>query len=84
MSIIQTEMSQIACERHSFRATSQTPMPNLHGHVAKSARAKLKIGRIFGLILINKQKKTSIYPRHGLRCLKLRANTQISGFHQKP
>ena len=83
MSMMQTEMSQIACEHHSFRVTAQTPMPNLHDHVAKSARAKLKIGRIFGLILIKKQKKSSMCPRHGLRCLKLHTSTQVSGFHHE-
>ena len=32
-------------------------MPNLHGHAAKLAWVKLKLGSIIGLTLIKKQKK---------------------------
>ena len=51
MDMTWTEISQIACEHHSFRAPSQTPMPNLCGHVAKSACVKLNLGSAFSLML---------------------------------
>ena len=58
MTMTWTEMSQMSCEHHSFRVTSQTPMPNSHGHEAKSACVKLKLGSIACFMLAKKCKKS--------------------------
>ena len=59
-SMMWNEMSQITCEHHSFRVLLQTSMPNFHGHIAKLACMKLKLGIIIGLMLIKKEKSKSL------------------------